>query len=712
MTKAEKTGVAGSVGRGCGRWGMVCWMGLAGVLLADEGRNRYAGYGEVEEAGEGLAWPRGQVLPRFSRPAEGLDAIEVQALSRDEQLVFSALQGLVNRKRPRIYLLDARAGEGRDTWPQTLGLKIKTIFNQENKYDLIKKYAGEVRGWVVYRAEGNPHMRNLAGTVAGLERSLPVTVELRELLRQAGVELPVVVDLTGLGLSTAVETYRHLHERYWPRCEKRFLVSAKPHSEGGGGDYHHTRDLAAACGAAVVWLDNRVPEEREVMRKFLGDMKAGEAVVLGWYTSERSGVTTASEFGIGTLPADHYVSASVLAAGDPRLRIPPVPRMPVVADKAYIAVFISDGDNIQYTQHAMRQFWDRHAASRGKVALNWTIAPGLADVGPGILRYYQGTATPLDCLVSGPSGMGYLMPCNTLAEPGAALGEHTADAAAMDGYARLTEIYLQRSGLRVVTVWDDANPMQRAAYERRCRQLYGVTVQNFRDVPSVASGVENGRLRFEKLVLPYAGTYEHIERVLSRELRRWDRKSPLFLACQVDIWGEMKPDRIVALHEALAARFPVEFVRADHYFNLVNRVGGVPYNLLLDAGVVVRGGGADGQAGAVADGTPATLWSGVGADERWVGVDFGATRVLTRCVLRHAGDHGLAAALNTRAFTVRVSEDGNMWKTAVSYRGNTRNVTDLDFSPVKARYVRVVIDDPGADGIARIADLELYGRDG
>jgi hypothetical protein len=49
------------------------------------------------------------------------------------------------------------------------------------------------------------------------------------------------------------------------------------------------------------------------MRKFFDGMSAGNAVVLVWYTSVRSGITTASEFGIGTLPADHYVSGTVFA---------------------------------------------------------------------------------------------------------------------------------------------------------------------------------------------------------------------------------------------------------------------------------------------------------------------------------------------------------------------------------------------------------------
>ena len=75
----------------------------------------------------------------------------------------------------------------------------------------------------------------------------------------------------------------------------------------------------------------------------------------------------------------------------------------------------------------------------------------------------------------------------------------------MDAYARLTLAYLQRAGLRVVTVWDDLTPMQRRSYAKNCPGLLGVTVQNFEDDPTVKSSVADNGLRFERLVIPYAG---------------------------------------------------------------------------------------------------------------------------------------------------------------------------------------------------------------
>ncbi|MDD8046517.1 MAG: GxGYxYP family putative glycoside hydrolase [Verrucomicrobiota bacterium] len=677
--------------------------------------NLYAPYPPVVTPAEGISWPQGQALPIFATPADTLDTLDVQGLTTEEQVTFSALQGQVNRSRPRILLIDSRTDEGRDTWAETptLGLGERRVFSREDRYQLLAKYATEVAGVVLYDTRLSPHYQNLAGTVAGIRKALPVTRAVLAQLLEHAIDLPVLEDLTTLQLTTPIEIYEHLHAHYWPACEKRLIISSRP--DRRGGDHHHTRDLAAAVGAAVVWLDNRIPEERAVMRKFFGDMKAGEAIALGWYTTERSGITTASEFGIGTLPADHFISATVHSGVDHTIRIPAVPKKPALQNKAYIAIFVSDGDNIQYTQRAMRKLWDASAAIRGAVPISWTIAPGLVDIAPGILNYYYDTATPNDCFVTGPSGMGYAMPFNTLTEPGAPVGLYLEDESRMEGYARLTETYLQRSGLRIVTVWDQLTPMQRAVYTRVCRTLYGVTVQNFKDVPSVQSSIEEGRLRFEKLIIPYVGTYEHIQRSIRGELRRWDRQSPLFLAYQGSVWEELKPARIVELERSLTEAFPglVEFVRADHYFNLFNEAHDLPFNLAMAATTGAVGGATAAPANAAIDGTPSTLWSHKGPKaEQWLQLDLGATYPIRRCVIRHAGASGASRSHNTRDFTLLAGTDGNVWQTVAVVRGNSENATDFEWpdGTIQARFLKLLIEDPGTeDDTARIADIEVYG---
>jgi hypothetical protein len=263
------------------------------------------------------------------------------------------------------------------------------------------------------------------------------------------------------------------------------------------------------------------------------------------------------------------MNATVFAGGDHEILVPPTPKRPPLENKLYVAIFISDGDNIQYVQHAMRRIWDRSASVRGKAPLNWTIAPGLVDVAPGILNYYYSTATSNDCFVCGPSGMGYTMPVNTLSEPGAPLGSTLDDQGRMDAYAQLTARYLQRAGLRVVTVWDDLTPMQRESFGKHCPSLLGVTVQNFRDDPTVKSSVAENGLRFERLAIPYAGSYDDLRHSIEKEHARLDGQSPRFVAYQADVWSPLQPERLIQLMTELKQQHPnIEFVRADHFFEL------------------------------------------------------------------------------------------------------------------------------------------------
>ena len=67
-------------------------------------------------------------------------------------------------------------------------------------------------------------------------------------------------------------------------------------------------------------------------------------------------------------------------------------------------------------------------------------------------------------------------------------------------------------------------------------------------------------------------------------------------------------------------------------------------------------------------------------------------------------------SLNTKNYTVEVSTDGENWTLVDDYRNNTANVTDIDIDPVNASQLRITITDAGSDGIARIADVEIYGR--
>ncbi len=62
--------------------------------------------GEGSAAPSGISWPKNQALPVFAK-ARQLDVVDIERIPGEEQLLWASLQGLVNRKEPRIYLMRA-----------------------------------------------------------------------------------------------------------------------------------------------------------------------------------------------------------------------------------------------------------------------------------------------------------------------------------------------------------------------------------------------------------------------------------------------------------------------------------------------------------------------------------------------------------------------------------------------------------------------------
>ena len=509
-----------------------------------------------------MTWPEGQIFPTFDIPVSDMDAFTTENTPGEWLVALLALQGIVNREQPRIFMYDRTAGEGADTWAKTYGF----TFVLRDKLDIFKKYADEASGFVLYSTEKSEHYVNLAGSVASPIDGIPVTADVMSALTEAGIDLPLLCDLTALPYTTATEIYTYLYEAFWQKNTHRLILSQRPHMTA------YIRDLAAATGAAIVFLNCRDSKtEQAVYRRFLNDMEPGAAIATGWYTEERSGITTSTAAGLSTVPSDYFANATVYAQRTP-IRVREIPPVPQLENKIYVAMFVSDGDNIQYVEHYMRQYWDRNADSRGKVAVNWTISPACADTCPGMMNYFYDTATEKDCFVSGPSGMGYAMPVNTLWED-IPSGNYVEDLEKFGKYAALSNRYFERCGLKAVTVWDNMTEEQREIYTKNTPSLYGLTLQLFTDDRESITSVHNGKV-CKQLTPCYTTTREHLSHVLFREAdNRFSGNEPLFIGAQMSVWGKLSLNDLYEIEQEMKAKYDgrVEFIRADHFFLLYDQ---------------------------------------------------------------------------------------------------------------------------------------------
>ena len=503
--------------------------------------------------GAQISWPAGQVLPSFPRPAPTQDLILLRANAveqEDELYLFASLKGIVNRSQPRIFSYEGNdSGEGRYTWLQDLGLD---YVEHPDPWVLLDKYRDEVAGLIVYDT-AQVHTVNLATLLAGERGALIASPRLAERLAAAPYNLPVLEDLRGR-FADKLAVYRTLYTEYWPQREHRILMGISPTIIKAA-----VREYAVALALPTIWLDPEVPGESELLDQFLAGLAPG-GHYLGWWPEEAPGITRASEFGVPTIPSDYSNNLTVHGGFDRAIRINPPPPAPPLKNKIYVAFILSDGDNLQFVEHALRKIWSDTA--RGSVPLGWTVSPAMRDAMPGALNYYYDSATDNDNLISGPSGLGYVYP------------NFFPDTATLGEYVSRTEEYNRATGLRVTTVWNTitggVDAQSGEVYARHAPTLLGLTAQN----TGGALAVYADRLPVKPLTCNYCWDEENMGRHIAGAAEDWDGSAPRFLLIQSQPWKGATPATFRRVAESLGPEYRV--VRPDHLFELLRAHHGLP----------------------------------------------------------------------------------------------------------------------------------------
>lgn len=200
-------------------------MASGGVVLAASAVGIPASAAAAAEP-SGISWPAGQALPRFG-PPKRLDVTDLTVLTGDEKLLLGTLQGVVNRVRPRIYLIgdDAVAGEGRLTWLRDLDVPY-TI--HDDAWALIAKYRDAINGSIVFDP-AVPDSINVATTLAGIEDAVVANPELAQRLsRDHGIE---VIDDLRDRFESRIDAYRWSYENLWSKTTDRMLIGLPPQRE-------------------------------------------------------------------------------------------------------------------------------------------------------------------------------------------------------------------------------------------------------------------------------------------------------------------------------------------------------------------------------------------------------------------------------------------------------------------------------------------------
>jgi len=358
-------------------------------------------------------WPRSKgPLPRrlmvYDRTGE----------SEDLGLLPAALQGLVNRKQPRLYYINKTNPPRYDEdWLRYMQEKGYTDAEERiADFDtLLERFRDEIAGVIVYDPD-LPGSINAACMLAGLENALPASPD-----QVPALDLPVVMDLRGKWTRN-VDAYRYVYENHWDEMNHHVLAWIHPLCA-----HSYVRDYMIEFNVFCFWLsgysDNEKGADPAAEEAFIHELLANTPAnipVMGWPAygdtkgmQEYSGVRWLSEYGKFVPGTEFCSNFSIHSAIQPegglfRRKCPEnAPSVTLDTDKVYLSVNILDsGDALWYWQLYQRKIWADPV--RGKVPIGWCMNVTLCDTLPLVLEWYYENATPNDTFFAAVSGLGYM----------------------------------------------------------------------------------------------------------------------------------------------------------------------------------------------------------------------------------------------------------------------------------------------------------------
>ncbi len=411
----------------------------------------------------------GGVVPRSNEPGGELVVLRIWPDDVDMRIAVAALQGLVNREKPRLYI-------GIDKplrWLEYYSGKTITKI-EPDIYKVFERFKGYAKGLVVYDYSVDA-LPNLAITYAGIEDLIPADPELAQDL-SARFGWKVVHDLRGKW-KTRCEAYKWAYENLFPRCEKRLLIhynhgykTREPDPFGMDGETLKTGHLVdyAVEFRAFCWHVPTEPTDDEVaLAEQIMQSVPFHTPILGRSSTqdcfpEPAFVSWVAEFANLHIPAG-MGNTSVLSGA----RIPEEmlrqKELPVThdmgPDKVYVAFTNSEKDNLEHvigggppwhrlgmeTDDPYKIWWSD--PWRGRVPIGWPLCPLIADFAPTTLAEFMTTKTDNDYFMAALSGL-----CLSDPETYGMRYPEIQDQL-LDEYCKLTGEYMKHLG------WTQAQPV-------------------------------------------------------------------------------------------------------------------------------------------------------------------------------------------------------------------------------------------------------------
>ena len=464
---------------------------------------------------------------------------ELKNADYDHQLLLFSLQGIVNKKGPRL-LYDTKElfwqwRPSDEKWMEYYSKKKGFNFQKiESLKELIDVFKKDIKGLAVYDPSIDA-TRYISCTYAGLEDLIPVSPSMLE-KEPFLKEFPIRRNLLEPKRSNK-EWWEWAIANLLPLCNRKMVYSAgHSHDEvnlGGDPGIIIGLDFAVSKKMFIFNLSpadkpssiygTTIPGYPEDARLFdeIMDKMDKPAGVWGWAEPE-------GDFAIRVSSHNNYV----MCCGAPNLSFHS--KVPLskgfkfqqsnkftlfntkIEKKYYVAFITNEGDTPKIVAGWQAGGWlNPH---RGEVAINWGINPILVAEFPAMMEAYYSTATPKDYFFAGVSGAGYVF-IDKLPD--------------LDSFAKHTAHYLKIADEEVIDAWSTSESLNLYSRYAKIADLLGM-LRNARGDARI-NYLENGTPLIEPdSSIFYIGGSEPPKEIADRIRRVAERHKPPFF---IEVYG-------------------------------------------------------------------------------------------------------------------------------------------------------------------------------
>ena len=380
-----------------------------------------------------------------------LNVIKKEGLTRDEYALASFLQGSVNKKSERSILIDV------DIYIEY----INEPYEYCDLWSCVFKYADSFDGIAVYDLIVGDVGINMAASVCAVKNYLGVP---RSLIDKFQNILPILFDAADYK-GTNAERQEQVFELYKDYLNPCGLV----HQVVIGDDYHiELRDFAIYKGYFTFFTDENT-EDLDFRHKVLSWAERN-IPIYGWTTNEIAFLKNISSYGNYVIPMDWSANHSYFSErkeDDIHLMQKNTDREELPEGKHYLAIVVSDGDNVQWLERdfSTSSTYGQRLRSPMNYKMNWTISPSMVELCPLVMQGLYDMAKN-DYFITGVSGIGYT---NLLTYP----AEHVEE------YAKLTNEAMVSADLEYMCMLDNINMLEDMDAVRRKLDVFG-SYDNFK----------------------------------------------------------------------------------------------------------------------------------------------------------------------------------------------------------------------------------------